>query len=141
MQKVTCGGSGLIVFLLLWAVSGNAGPPGHEASVFRWNGGFGTFEPVITDSVVWRTVSVDSLHLGDEKCKHSWTYSKTWRAGGAIVCGVLHGGFHCSWDDLMRDRICGKCFRKETQREFWYQREKEHVKTEYEILEERLEKR
>lgn len=95
---------------------------------------FFDFGYVITDSVIWRTVEVDSNNLGVDTCKHKWVYSETWRAGGDRGCLVLHYGFHCSWDDRMRNKICKKCHRKETQREFWYQHRAEHVETEYEKL-------
>ncbi len=93
---------------------------------------------VVTDSVVWRTVKIDSLNLGKESCKHKWVYSKGWRAGGSRFCGVNHDGFHCECDDMMRDRICKKCLRKETQRELWYQHANKPPETEYEKLEKKL---
>lgn len=96
--------------------------------------------PVVTDSVVWRTVSVDSLNTGKKNCKHDWVYSDTWRAGGNMQCCVLHHGEHCDYDDLMRNRICRVCLRKETQREFWYQHRAEPPESEYGKLENRLNK-
>ena len=93
---------------------------------------------VVVDSIVWKTVSVDSQNLGDKDCEHIWTHSATWRAGGNAGCLVMHWGSHCSWDDSMRDRICSQCTRKETQREFWYEHRKKHIETDYEKLEKKL---
>lgn len=112
---------------------------GFKAGTY-YNGEFfwDAFEFVVTDSIVWRTISADGSHLGDENCQHEWVYSNTWRAGYAKGCLGLHHGFHCPYDDQMRNRICGKCFRKETQREFWFQTQQEHIETEYEKLEKKL---
>jgi len=89
--------------------------------------------------ITWQIVRVDSNNLGSENCKHAWEYSKEWRAGGNLGCGVYHAGRHCSYDDAMRDRICSKCLRHETQRENWVEKEKPPRKlTPYEKLEEKL---
>lgn len=111
-----------------------AGRTSFTYSMFELGG----FEPVVTDSVVWKTVGVDSVHVGDANCEHEWVNSKLWHVMHT-GCDVLHYGFHCSLDDAMRHRICKKCLRKETQREQWYQHRSEHVETEYEKLEKRLE--
>ncbi len=95
-------------------------------------------QEVIVDSIVWKIVEVDSLNLGKEGCDHAWSYSDEWRAGGNMGCLAMHYGSHCSYDDRMRDRICSQCFRKETQREFWYEHTKKHIETDYEKLEKKL---
>ncbi len=74
---------------------------------------------------------------------HDWVYSEEWGAREGLGCLVNHNGLHCDWTDKMRHRICRKCLRKETQREYWYQHRDEPPeppKTEYEQLEERLNK-
>ena len=106
------------------------------------NQGFGFYDNgyVVTDSVIWRTISVDSLNLGNINCVHQWVYSRTRLAMLGVGYGVFHNGFHCSYNDRIRDRICKLCLRKETQRESWYQHREEPPKTEYEILKEKLKK-
>ena len=96
------------------------------------------FEPVITDSVVWRIISISVT--GDTTCNHEWVYSEARDVNPGYGCLVLHYGFHCSEHDLIRSRICRKCFRKENQREFWYQHRQKHILTEYEVLEDSLKK-
>ena len=103
-----------------------------------WGSGYSNGEPVITDSVVWRTVSIDSLNLGKEDCNHIWIVGAGRYPNNTVGCLVDHNGFHCDWDDALRDRICCQCLRKETQREFWYQHRKKHIETEYEKLEKKL---
>ena len=105
----------------------------QEIYDFSWS--YEKYGSVIVDSIVWKTVAVDSLHLGKNDCNHIWTYSKEWRAGGNKGCLVSHNGSHCSRDDRMRDRICSHCMRKETQREFWYEHRKKYIETDYEKLE------
>ena len=99
-----------------------------------------TYEPVITDSIIWRTTEIDSLNLGKENCDHVWIYSKDQQSNKMTSCAVNHMGFHCSWDDAWRNRICSQCLRKETQREHWYQHRKKYIKTEYDKLEKLLKK-
>ena len=76
---------------------------------------------VATDSVVWRTTAVDSANPGIDTCAHDWVYSETQRAGGDVMCLVMHNGAHCDYDDLTRERICRVCLRHEHQFEQWYQ--------------------
>ncbi len=134
----------LLVLLCGWSIA-NADTITIGDDLIQYGGNihienFGKIRPnsVVTDSVVWRTVRVDSLNLGRAKCEHDWVYSEAWRAGGNTMCGVLHNGFHCDYDDMMRNRICKKCLRKETQREFWYQHREKPPQTEYEKLEKKL---
>ena len=93
---------------------------------------------VVTDSIVWKIVEIDTANLGNELCNHDWVYSKTRYAKPFSGCLVMHHGFHCDYNDKVRDRICRKCMRKETEREFWYQHRVTPDKTEYELLEEKL---
>jgi len=119
---------------------------------------------VVTDTIIWVS-TVDSLNLGDGSCgvelsrshigyangfwisyglwhetvyTHEWIYSEPWYAGSWQTCLVGHNGFHCDLRDKMRNRICRKCLRKETQREKWIQHRYVPEKSEYELLEEKM---
>lgn len=91
---------------------------------------------VVTDSVRWVGVA-DSLHLGTPGCRHQWVYGDSLRASG-VGCAVFHNGFHCPYDDRKRIAICRRCLRREYQREMWYQRREEAVRSEYDILKDSL---
>jgi len=113
---------------------------GGNSTIFKYSIPF--FENnVITDSIIWKTVDV--YNVGNKKCNHKWIYSesKHIQSYEGIGCLVLHNGFHCDWDDLIRNRICEKCLRKEKQREFWYEHIKKKAKTAYQMLDQKLKER
>ena len=116
----------LIVFLICLNVQA-------QDSHFEW---YGSINNIVTDSIIWQTTEV--LSKGDSECLHEWAYSDEWRSGGNNGCLVMHYGWHCSWDDGMRNRICKACLRKEEQREQWYQHKYIRPETEYEKLEKEL---
>jgi len=97
----------------------------------------GSLGKVITDSIIWKIVKIDSDNLGSKNCNHKWKYSKEWKADYSF-CDVLHYGEHCSYDDKIRNRICEKCLRHETQKEQWYQHREEKPLSEYDKLEKKL---
>jgi len=111
-----------------------------KAGVFPSIGDGYLFQSVVTDSVVWNIVAVDSANLGDSTCVHEWEYSKVSNYGSdnMISCAVYHAGFHCGWNDGQKTRICARCLRKEDMRETWYQHRYTPPPTKYDSLNARL---
>ena len=93
---------------------------------FGYDDGFMLFDfdrkgTVVTDSKEWidREVKVES----STDCVHEWVFSigSIPKRYFGVSCAVMHSGFHCSWNNLWREKICEKCGRLVSQEEIWHQ--------------------
>jgi hypothetical protein len=113
-----------------------------DDAVFRTSG-YGSIDffqrdNVVTDSIIWYETS--TARIGDTLCKHNWVYGNNTTASPMYGCLVLHHGFHCSYDDGIRDKVCKKCGRLVTEREQWYQHRQPPPKSEFQITNEKFSK-